>query len=414
MPLKNRIERAPLSWRLGRCQALMLALWAGVALPAWAQANDWMPEPAVMAEPDRPLLLRAGLQWMHDSNVLRTASAAASDQIGVYSAGLRFNQSYSRQRVEIDAQLQAYRYQSTSSLDFDALNYRAAWLWGLGPDWSGRLAAERRQWVDRLGDSIASAGLVRRTEGLLLLELQRQLGASWQALGGLFERRQNNTDPLGQEPDSTVTGAEIGLAYSLPSDNRLDYRFRQGEGRYRQAALPGALSDFTEREHALGWNWTGSGRLRLQGQLAYLDRAHDTRPDRDWAGWTARVGAQWDLTGKTQLGAGLIRELGSYQSAQANYFEGYRVYLAPQWQAAPKTLLRLRVEEGERTYKGAPAGAVSSGRRDRLHGLALELQWQALRALSLGLSAQRDERRSNEAGLDYRAHVITVSAQAAF
>jgi hypothetical protein len=74
----------------------------------------------------------------------------------------------------------------------------------------------------------------------------------------------------------------------------------------------------------------------------------------------------------------------------------------------------LRVEEGERSYKGAPAGATSPGRRDRLHGLALELQWQALRALRLGLSAQRDERRSNQAGLNYRAHLFTVSAQAAF
>ena len=392
------------------------AVWAGAlaAASAWAQPNAWPAEPVAQPEAGRPLILRAGLQWQRDSNVLRTASSPLSDQIGVYSAGLAFDQTYSRQRVEIDAQVDAYRYQSTSSLDFDALNYRAAWHWGLGPDWSGRLAAERRQWVDRLGDSIASSGLVRRTEALLSLELKRQLGASWQALSGLFERRQNNTDPLGQEPDSRVSGAEIGLLYQLPSDNNLAYRFRQGQGRYSQAIQPGAPGDFTEREHALDWNWAGSGRLRLQGQLAYLDRLHDTRPDRDWSGWAARVGGQWDLTGKTMLGAGLVRELGTYQTAQASYFEGYRVYLAPQWQAAPKTLLRLRVEEGERSYKGAPAGATSPGRRDRLHGLALELQWQALRALRLGLSAQRDERRSNQAGLNYRAHLFTVSAQAAF
>jgi hypothetical protein len=42
------------------------------------------------------------------------------------------------------------------------------------------------------------------------------------------------------------------------------------------------------------------------------------------------------------------------------------------------------------------------------------LQWQALRTLRLGLSAQRDERRSNQTGAGYRAHLLTVSAQAAF
>jgi hypothetical protein len=126
------------------------------------------------------------------------------------------------------------------------------------------------------------------------------------------------------------------------------------------------------------------------------------------------VSAQWDLTGKTLVGAGLVRELGTYPTAQASYFEGYRFYVAPQWQATAKTALRLRLEEGERNYKGAPAGVSVTPRRDRLHTRALELQWQALRTLRLGLSAQRDERRSNQTGAGYRANLLTVSAQAAF
>ncbi len=391
--------------------AVLLCLCVAAWVPAWAQPSAWPAEPVAETEATRPLVLRAGLQWQRDSNVLRTQSGELSDHVGVYSAGLNFNQSYSRQRLELDAQVDAHRYQRNAALDFDALNYRAAWNWGLGPDWSGRLAAERRQWVDRLGDSAATSGLVRRTESLLLLELQTRLAASWQALGGLFDRRQKNTDPFGQEPDSSVRGGELGLIYTLPSDNSLTYRFRQGQGRYASAGAPG---DFTEREHAIDWNWTGSGRLRLQGQLAHLDRDHDISPERDWSGWTARVGGQWDLSGKTLLGAGLVRELGAYQTAQASYFEGYRFYLAPQWQAAPKTVLRLRLEEGERQYKGAPAGATAPLRRDRLHALALELQWQVLQALRLGLSAQRDDRRSNQTGASYRAHLLTLSAQAAF
>lgn len=397
-----------------RCAGLAVSAAALVPASAWAQPNAWLAEPAAQPEVGRPLVLRAGLQWQHDSNVLRTSGSPFSDRIGVYTAGLTLDQTYSRQRVEIDAQIDAYRYQSTSSLDFEALNYRAAWHWGLGPDWSGRLAAERRQWVDRLGDSAVTSGLVRRTEASGLLELQYQLAASWQALGGLFERRQKNTDPFGQEPDSTVRGGELGFLYKLASDNNLSYRFRQGQGEYSAAPVLADPGDFTEREHVLDLNWTGSGRLRVQGQLAYLDRSHDLRPQRDWSGWTARLGAQWDLTGKTVLGAGLVRELGAYQTTQASYFEGYRLYLAPQWQAAPKTLLRLRLEDGQRNYKGAPAGVVAPARRDRLQAVALELQWQALRTLRLGLSAQRDERRSNQAGADYRAHRVSASAQAAF
>ena len=114
--------------------------------------------------------------------------------------------------------------------------------------------------------------------------------------------------------------------------------------------------------------------------------------------------------------AGLVRELAAYQSSDASYFEGYRGFVAPQWQASPKTSLRLRFEGGQRQYKGAPAGAPVGvpSRRDTLQMASLELQWQALRQLSLSATVQRDERRSNQPGAQYRARIVALSAQAGF
>jgi hypothetical protein len=45
---------------------------------------------------------------------------------------------------------------------------------------------------------------------------------------------------------------------------------------------------------------------------------------------------------------------------------------------------------------------------------SLELQWQALRQLSLSATVQRDERRSNQPGAQYRARIVALSAQAGF
>lgn len=378
-----------------------------------AQITPWSDALLAPADPARPLRWHAGGQWQHDNNVLRASQGAVADHILVANAGARFDQTYSLQRVELRADLDAYRYDRSSGLNFNALNYLAAWHWTWGPTWTGRLGSERRQWVDRLGDATAS-GLIRRTETTQVAQAQYLLSPSWRGLAGLYERRLDNTDPRGQEPDSTVRGGELGLRYVLPSDNNLAYRIRQGQGSYSGAAALSTLGDFTEREHAFDFSWVATGALRMQGQFGHLAREHAQEPGRDFAGMLGRLGAQWQITGKTSVSAGLVRELAAYQTLDASYFEGHRLYLAPQWQAGAKTWLRVRLEQGQRQYKGAPPGALASGRQDRLNISSLELQWQPLRALNLVASVQRDERRSNIAGADFRARILAISAQANF
>ena len=387
--------------------------WALCALAPWsvqAQITPLGDPPVPQALADQPLVWRLGVQWQHDDNVLRSSQAPLADRIGVASAGVRLDQTYGLQRLELDAQLEGYRYQSASQLDFNALNYLAAWHWGLGPQWSGRLAVQRRQYVDRFGQTSADSGLIRRIEASETAQAGYRLGQGWQALAGLYTRRQDNNDPA--EPDLNLKGVELGLRYSLPTDSKLAYWMRQGRGQYSGAAGPAGAGDFDEDEHALELIGLLSDRLRINGQIAYLQREHQQLSERDFSGLVARAGFNWAVSAKTSIGAGLVRELAAYQSSQASYFEGYRGFFAPQWQASPKTSLRLRFEGGQRQYKGAPVGVA--GRRDTLQMGSLELQWQALRQLSLSATVQRDERRSNQPGAQYRARIVALSAQAGF
>ncbi len=385
-------------------------------LPCAAQAQITPlgdpPVPQVLA--DQPLVWRAGVQWQHDDNVLRSSQAPLADRIGVASAGVRLDQTYGRQRLELDAQIEGYRYDRASQLDFNALNYLAAWNWGLGPQWSGRLSLQRRQYVDRFGQTRDDSGLIRRIESSESAQVGYRLGQGWQALAGLYARRQDQNDPA--EPDLTINGAELGLRYSLPSDSTLAYWFRRGRGQYSGAALTAGAGDFDEGEHALELTGLLSDRLRINGQVAYLQREHQQLRERDFSGIVARAGFNWAISAKTSLGAGFVRELAAYQSSDASYFEGYRGFVTPQWQASAKTSLRLRFEGGQRQYKGAPVGAPVGvpSRRDTLEMASLELQWQALRQLSLSATVQRDERRSNQPGAQYRARIVALSAQAGF
>lgn len=374
-----------------------------------AQAQTLMqPSPRSDLTDADTLQWRAGAQWQRDDNVFFEPEASAkSDRILVTSLGLRLNKPWSLQRLELDLRLDNYDYGRYSALDFTALNYEGAFRWAFTPRLRGNLRAERREELDRFSD-VASGQVNRRTEQNHGLDAEYELGAAWRALAGVFERRTDNSVAV-REPDATVRGGELGARYEFRSGNTLGYRFRQGQGDYA-GAVSGA-GDFRERQHEFELGWQPTGQIRVGGRLAWLERAHEAQPARDFSGWTGRLQANWLLSGKTSVMAGLTRELASYTSDFGAYYEGLRFFIAPQWKPTAKTAVRLRWDHGTRNYKGV---ALLPGREDRLNILALGLEWEPVRALRLLATAQREARDVNLPGLDYKAQVYGLSALASF
>ncbi len=400
---------------VGRWPASLLVLFSlAPVLPALAQTAPELPPFSPPSDLPPTLQFRVGQSLVRDSNVFRSPEATRrSDTYGVTTLGVKLDKRYSLQRIELDVYAQDYRYQDFSELDFTGLNYDAAWRWSVTPKLRGNLTADRREFVDNTADVLVGPGGVgsvnRRTESSLGLDAEYELGAAWRLLGGAFQRDLENTRNTA-EADSTVTGAELGAGYVWRSGNTVAYRLREGDGKYRGQVGAGLPQDFTDTEHEFRFQWTPTGQSTVQGRLAHLDREHTSAPDRDFSGLTGRVNANWVLTGKTQIDAGYIRELSSYQTTSTNYYEGDRLYISPVWKPTAKTALRLRFEEGSRNYKGAPVGQVASGRRDKTSLASLSMEWEALRALTVAATVQSDRRTSNTAGADYRANSVGLSA----
>lgn len=357
------------------------------------------------------LVWRAGVQWARDDNVFKEPSGSAkADDIAVTSVGVRINKPWSLQRLELDASVDDFRYQNYSALNFTALNYNGAFRWAFTPRLRGNLVGERREYIDLFSD-VSNGRVNRRTEQNHGLDAEYEIGAAWRALAGVFERR--ITQSLdGLEPDATVRGGEVGARHDFRSGNSLGYRYRQGQGDYSGTLT--AISGFTDKQHELDLQWRATGQVRVNGRLGWLQRDHDLQPVRDFSGWTARLQANWQLTGKTAIAGGLIRELAPYQVTDASYYEGLRLFIAPEWKPTAKTVVRLRLDHGTRNYKGSPVPAAAGQREDTLNIAALALEWEPIRALRLMATVQRDERNSNRSGADYRANVFGIAAQASF
>lgn len=388
------------------------ALLALAGLACGAQAQPLLrPGPRSDLTDADTLVWHAGVQWARDDNVFKEPSGAAkADHIAVTTAGLRINKPWSLQRLELDASVDDHRYQNYSALNYTALNYNGAFRWAFTPRLHGNLVGERREYIDLFSD-VSNGRVNRRTEQNHGLDAEYELGAAWRALAGVFERRITQS-VAGLEPDATVQGGELGARYDFRSGNSLAYRYRQGQGDYSGGLA--AISGFTDKQHEFDLQWRATGQIRVNGRVGWLERAHDQQPERDFSGWTARLQARWQLTGKTSVDAGLVRELAPYQVADASYYEGLRLFLAPEWKPTAKTAVRLRLDHGTRTYKGSPVATALPQREDTLNIVALALEWEPIRALRLMATVQRDERSSNRAGADYRAHVYGIAAQASF
>jgi exopolysaccharide biosynthesis operon protein EpsL len=387
---------------------------AGVALAPGAAMSD---------ELDL-LQFYAGLAWQHDSNVFRLSdqtttpgavgTSGRSDNILTTTAGLKLRKPYGLQRFEADIGLENTNYKRFSALDFTAVNYAAAWRWSLTPAFRGNLTTDRREYVDNSADVQSAGQLNRRTDRSTRLDGEYEVDGVWRLLGGAFQRTNSNSQPATFEGDSKVIGAEAGVRYQFPYGTSLAYRFRNGKGEYTNRALAASVSsDFTDREHEVQGEWVG-GRAKLGGRISHLERNYDSIPARDFSGFLSQIDLTYALTGKTSVFAGIVRELGSYQTNNISYYQGTRVFVAPTWKATENIALRARYDYGVRDFKGPLPGFVSSNRSDKTSLASLSVEWQPIRLLTLMAWLQRDQRKSNEFGADYKSNSVGVSAKATF
>ncbi|MDB5744867.1 MAG: epsL [Polaromonas sp.] len=371
------------------------------------------------------LQFRASENVQYDSNVFRLSDSVnaqaligtptRSDTTAVTSVGVKLNKPYGLQRFELDVSATDHRYKRFSGLNFTAFDYAAAWRWSLTPAFHGNFTSDRREYVDTTADVQSVGALNRRTERSTLLDAEYELGAAWRLLGGVSERNSTSSLPFTFEGNSKVRSAEAGVGYVFASGTSLAYRLKNGNGEYSN--LPTAIpfsSDFSQREHEFRFELPSTGRTTVRGRMSHLSRDHDVLAARDFSGFTGQLDATYAITGKTSLIGGVARDLGSYQTTTSSYYESMRLFVGPTWKATEKIALRLRYDRDARKYKGPLPGFVDSGRRDTADLVTLAVDWEPIRAVKVTASAQRDQRRSNLSGFDYKSNVFGLAAQVNF
>lgn len=371
--------------------------------------------PAMLrAEPPDLLRFRASAGVEHDSNVLRAPTNSQSDNIGVLSVGVRAERNYGLQHVMADVEAATYRYRNLSNLNYSTLNYTALWDWKLTPALHGVASAERRQFRD-IGDTVVGISEIgRRTERKELLEGIYDIDGVWRALAGVSHSTSSTTLPVSWDASPTVRSAQVGGGYEWASGSSLFGRLRHGKGEYKAPLTLLVSPDFNENEAEAMLKWILTGKTSLDARLSYLRRTHPDAPARNFSGPIGSATANWDVTGKTSVRAGLMRYLSSSGLDTGGHVESNRVFIGPVWKATAHTSVNARYDRTTRNWRDIAAGTSQAGRRDIIQSSSIGVDWEPRRVVALSATVRGERVKSNLVGGSYRNTAFAVAVKVSF
>jgi exopolysaccharide biosynthesis operon protein EpsL len=417
----RRFSLGGAAWRFVRAPLIGFA--AAMALCAQAQAEDvkayGQAETETQSqEQERPimLLLGGGVSW--DNNFFRVPNdVARSEQIRTAYVGLSLDMVYAQQEFQAHIIQRFNRYQNFSYLDFDPLDYDAAWRWHLTPRVSGSVSYAHTQYLNDFADTRNFTQLNIRTSEVGAFTLDAQLSGGWHLLAAIPYNEQKNSQVFTDERSYRELGVTPGLQYVWPSGNSITFNQSFLNGDYLDWTLdPVNQLDTGYRQYVseLLARWQVTGKSRINARLGWAKRVNDNFADRDVSGLVGRFDYIWTPTAKLRLSAGAGRNLGDYETDCSSYRVADVVTLGSRWQTSAKTSLQASLNWGTLDYRGALASCSSPEQRDRTHGAQLGASWAPLRNATIGASISYQHRSSNYPGQNWDDTIGQVNAALRF
>lgn len=363
---------------------------------------------------DDAIQFRAAAGFEHDSNVLRQSTGEIDDNIYSLAVGAKFDKKIGLQRLRADIEATGYKYQDQSNLDYNTLNYSAAWDWSLTPRFRGVLSADRRQYRDVVTDSLTFANRVgRRTERVELLEGVLDVGGSLRALAGVRHTRNESTEPRSWDASPRISSAHVGVGWETPKGTLLTLKARRGDGEYTDGSVGAASGDFRDNEVELALKWPLTVKTNIEARLAHLKREHDTAPQLDFSGMVGGASINWEVTGRTRLIAGYAHDLVAVGLITGGHVEADRLYLTPSYQLSPQVTINARYDRAERRWKNVPGGP-DVGRSETVQTLGVGVDWDPRPAFTVSAGLRGEKLSSSLPSSSYNATVFSVALKARF
>ncbi len=374
-----------------------------------------------VADEQDPLNFIVGVSRMHDNNLFRLSKNERSDNITSAYAGIRLDKQYAQQRFMFDFTLTANRYQNFSVLDFNAKDYKAAWLWSLTPYLTGTISLDRRQQLNSFQD-FQSNNLVN-VRNISVSETQHfEADFSphnvWHILGGFTRNTLKNTNEntntfIGQN-SFTSNAIDAGVRYNFRSGSSVTAlgHFRKGE--FEDGSASRVFDNaYDEREAETRLDWIVSGKSRLNARAAYVTREHDNASNLDYSGLEGNVDFIWTATGKIKLALFASSRLSPFPSAFGSYTRATTLGVRPIYAFSSKINVNAHADVSKRTFL-SESSLPQIDREDWSRSAGIGIEWMPMRSLSVGGNLEYSSRNSNIDVFDFTDTTAGVNANLFF
>lgn len=405
---------APAGCRIVRALACIIAA-LSFTRPAAAQSDAGSRDAA-----RNPVSIAVGADISQDSNLFRQPSSAqvTSDTITVAYVGLRVDKQVSLQRFQLDITETITKYAKTSYLDFDALDYRGAWLWQIGSRISGTLSADRKEslvpFEDILNPGNPSRN-IRISENQAFSLDARALG-DWHLLLGANQSSQTSERSVEIQPDFEAVSHEAGIRYAPATGSYVSLLRRSTTGDYlNQSSSPVLGTGYKQDETELKASWAATGKSTLTGRLTWLERTQNSAAQRDFSGVAGEFIYTLAATGQLNINFIAKRDIAPFQDPSASYIVSDTFSVAPVWKITGKTILRLLALHSSSSFDGAASGPVTGpAREDTLNLIELGASWSAVNRLIFGASLMHQARDSTIPAFAFKNTILRVTASYLF
>ncbi|MFC4261033.1 hypothetical protein ACFOZ5_18585 [Marinobacter lacisalsi] len=310
-------------------------------LPVTMAALLFMASPVAAQESERPDRFQFNVDLGHtrDSNYDRLPDNDP-EQITTGKAGIRLNQTLSRQHFNARAAVTRYRFDERDELDTS--------IWSGGVGWQGSIGSRFKpslSWsqTEQLVDRAEFEGRDILTDETVRGGLVYSLGPHWNIPVRAQRVEQEHSNETQTALDYIDEQVSVGASYVSDRNSSAGINLIHGDREYpnQNRTRPEDIPDRDDLDYdywtvELETNWVISPKTQLEGRLGFFERDGEAN---DGSGGYALIEARWKPTYKTRLTTGVQYTEPAIGETANSPSEIERIYIDAEWQATPKILL---------------------------------------------------------------------------
>lgn len=358
------------------------------------------------------LQFRAAVDKVYDDNLFRRASNESSEQITRSTLGIKFDKTYSLQRVMLDVWVIDNKYRENDYLDFVGKNYSASYFWTLTPSLTGSLSSRQTESMNNFGDFLSTQQNVRT---LTTNEFTAKYSPHkiWGFIFGVSQNKLENSQVFTAITDFDAKGVDYGVSYDFASGSYLKFLAHNRSGGLSQRPLdPVNAFDngYKENEYEVDLYIPEQGLSSLSAKIGYIDREYDHYSVRDYNAYIGNVNYSLIITGKLRSNFVLSRTAAPFETSNTTYSISDRFSTRLTYDITSKIEAGLNLSYSQRDFEGRER-FDTSGRKDKEHSFGANIDWNPTKNVGLSLRSVKSYRDSTVARFDFDDTLTSITLE---